>query len=225
MDWNRAITINREALKQVVANLVAMLEFVSGGKLSEPIYRTTLLILRPAESAVRRLIIMCARGIKVEVAPSRPMKKGLAIARSTGRVPAFKLYDTRKRFNMSDTWNAGPKSRPRVSFIDAPPPLIPQFHAALSASYAPILDKKLFSAKRLEQRITALKVALDTLPRQAIRMARWRARRELMTAPKFRSPLRPGPPPGHRKRNRDPVDEILKDCHALAIDAMRANTS
>jgi hypothetical protein len=46
-----------------------------------------------------------------------------------------------------------------------------------------------------------------------------------MKSPKFKSPLRPGPPPGRRKRRIHPIDEILADCHALAWDAMKPDTS
>ena len=82
----------------------------------------------------------------------------------------------------------------------------------------------LVNAERLSRRLQVLKLALEDLPRQARRMARWRVRRENMPSPKFRSPLRPGPPPGHRKRPVHLVDEVLVDCHALACDAMRSDT-
>jgi hypothetical protein len=56
-------------------------------------------------------------------------------------------------------------------------------------------------------------------------MAHWRLRREAMPGHVFRSPLRPGQPPGHRKRQIHPIDEILVDCHALAWEAMKPDTS
>ena len=46
-----------------------------------------------------------------------------------------------------------------------------------------------------------------------------------MPSPKFKSPLRPGHPPGHRKRQVHEVDEVLVDCHWLAWDAMKPDTS
>ncbi|MFN0192384.1 MAG: hypothetical protein ACKVP5_10485, partial [Aestuariivirga sp.] len=81
------------------------------------------------------------------------------------------------------------------------------------------------NASRITRRLQALKSALDDLPRQARRMARWRQRRDSMSGPVFKSPLRPGPPPGHRKRHIHPVDDILADCHWLAWDSMRTDTS
>ena len=80
--------------------------------------------------------------------------------------------------------------------------------------------------ERLSRRLHALKLALDDLPRQARRMARWRVRREAMQ--KLRSSNRRSGrvhPPGHRKRHIHPIDEILADCHWLAWDAMKPDTS
>ena len=83
----------------------------------------------------------------------------------------------------------------------------------------------LVNASRLGRRLQVLKLALDDLPRQARRMARWRMRREAMKAPKFKSPLRPGPPPGRRKRHIHEIDEVLAECHGLARWAMEPDTS
>ncbi len=77
---------------------------------------------------------------------------------------------------------------------------------------------------RMRSRVDLLKRALDSLPQQAKRMARWLKRREAMVAPTFMSPLRPGPPPGHRKIPRDDIDFVLRECHGLAWDALN-NTS
>ncbi len=66
---------------------------------------------------------------------------------------------------------------------------------------------------------------MTALVKRAIRPDHNAARREAMPGPVFKSPLRPGPPPGHRKWHIHPIDEILADCHALAWDAMKADTS
>ncbi|MBK8457871.1 MAG: hypothetical protein IPL47_12815 [Phyllobacteriaceae bacterium] len=101
----------------------------------------------------------------------------------------------------------------------------------------------LIPAARLVRRLCALKAALDDLPRQALRLARRQAR---MVRPTFsprgrrwpegpdvgasnggdafpRSPLRPGRPPGSRRRGRDLIDEVLAECHGLAV--LAADTS
>ncbi len=46
-----------------------------------------------------------------------------------------------------------------------------------------------------------------------------------MPSPKFRSPLRPGRPPGHRRKPSHLVDEVLTECHGLAWDALKPDTS
>jgi hypothetical protein len=66
MDWVRAIEINHSALSRIVAALVAMLELAgknAAERLPMPLYRAVVRVLRPAESAVRRLIIIAARGL------------------------------------------------------------------------------------------------------------------------------------------------------------------
>ena len=75
MDWNAAIEKNREALKRVLAMLVAMAEF-AGGRATLPrhLHRAILRLLRPAESAARRLVIVAARGLVVTLPPPRPRK-------------------------------------------------------------------------------------------------------------------------------------------------------
>ena len=104
-------------------------------------------------------------------------------------------------------------------------------------------------AARLTLRLGALASALDDLPREARRFARWRARadaarnsagaqnRKPRNARRFRRvwPLRPGRPPGGRLSRYDPdarrrknirdVDEILAHAHALALYALSPDTS
>jgi hypothetical protein len=226
MDWDLAIKRNSEALNGIVAALFATLGLVGDAtvsRLPRSVYYAVLRILRPAESAVRRLIIIAARGLVVKVAPSRPMPKGLKIGKDGGsRLPSFQLYDTRKDFpELRQHRVKYAKNPPRIHFfpydslrpvprpapVPAPPP------------------DGLVNAERLSRRLQVLKLALDDLPRQARRMARWRVRREKMPSPKFKSPLRLGPPPGRRKRHIHPIDEVLAECHWLAWDAMKPDTS
>jgi hypothetical protein len=113
---------------------------------------------------------------------------------------------------------------------------IPLFHqpqlvpaAQAPAAQAPKKDDTVadgtVNAKPLCRRLAAIKLALDDLPRQAKRYARWRARPIEARRPRFASPLRPGRPPGHRKRQTHEVDEILKECHWLARTVPAPNTS
>jgi hypothetical protein len=227
MDWEEAVKHNSNALQGIIAGLFAMLGDATVARIPPSIYYAVLRVLRPAESAVRRLIIIAARGLVVKVVPSRPMPKGLKMGKGGGsRLPAFQLYDTRKYFpELSQRCIKYAKHPPRILFfgddsrIDdlwpVPPP---------AAVPAPPPDG-LVNAARLSRRLQVLKLALDDLPRQARRMARWRARREAMKSPKFKSPLRPGPPPGRRKRHIHPIDEVLADCHGLAWEALKPDTS
>jgi hypothetical protein len=224
MDWDLAIKHNSDALQGIIAALFIMLGDATVSRLPRPVYYAVLRVLRPAESAVRRLIVIAARGLVVKVAPSRPLPKGRIIGKGGGsRLPAFQLYDTRKYFpELTQRRIRYMKNPPRIHVFPYDT-LVPRPQPAPVP--APPTSDGLINAKRLSSRLQILKSALDDLPRQARRMARWRVRREAMPSPKFKSPLRPGPPPGRRKRHIHPIDEILADCHALAWDAMKPDTS
>ncbi len=108
------------------------------------------------------------------------------------------------------------------------------------------------NAARLGLRLAALAAALDDLPAHARRFARWRARgadaagaqnknrdaagaqdaqnRESRNLPHARPrrlwPLRPGRPPGGRRRPEHEVDDVLNNAHGLAFWALqRPDTS
>ena len=102
MDWDRVIERNQAALTRIVAMLIAMVEMGTGGMvvlLPPSLYRAVSRMLLPTESAVRRLIAIAARGLKVKPAPARPMPKGLVFAGKGGGQIAFQLFDTRQRFS------------------------------------------------------------------------------------------------------------------------------
>ena len=115
MDWARAIELNHTKLARIVAELIAMVEITVNGAVSNLIYRAVLRVLHPAESAVRRLIIIAARGTQVKLPPSRPMPKGRVIAGKDGggRI-SFQLFDTRKRFDFGPPRKPYAKAHPRV---------------------------------------------------------------------------------------------------------------
>jgi hypothetical protein len=222
-DWDGAIKHHGEALKGIIAALFAMLGDATVSRIPRPIHSAVVRVLRPAESAVRRLIVVAARGLVVKAAPSRPMPKGQIIGKGSGPSrPSFRLCDKRIFFpELSNPRVKYAKNPPRIHFFPYDT-LVP---VARPAAVSPPPPDGLVNAERLTRRLNALKSALEDLPRQARRLARWRGRRENAKSSKFRSPLRPGPPPGHRKRQIHPIDEILADCHALAWDAMRPDTS
>ena len=236
MDWDLAIKRNSEALQGIIEALFVLLGLDGTdtvGRIPRSVHSTVLRVLRPAESAVRRLIVIAARGLVVKLKPaaSRPMPKlAGAIGKGVPSRPSFQLFDQRKNFKAR---RRGRRVIPRIYVFGNDDvwgnhPTVASLWAArqpmaISAPAPP--PDGLVGAARLARRLQALKLALEDLPRQAKRLARWRARREAMPSPKFKSPLRPGPPPGRRKKPVHPIDEILTECHWLAWEALKPDTS
>ena len=234
MDWARAIERNSEALKGIVAALFAMLELAGDATVARipPTLRSAVLrVLRPAESAVRRLIVIAARGVVVKLSPprsmpSRPMPKGQMTGKGGGHSrPSFKLFDPRKNF-VRRRRRTGPRVVPRIHVIGNDPTVA----SILWSTRRPLVDPPppsdgLVNATRLTQRLQALKLALEDLPRQAKRLVRWQERRKAAPDHKFLVPLRPGNPPGYRRKPIHEVEEILTECDWLAWEAMKPDTS
>jgi hypothetical protein len=221
MDWKRAIDINRTALTKILAEIFAMLGLVAGGlveHLPYALYVKAERILRPAESALRRLIVIAARGIVVKPSVSRPMPKGIFIAGDGRKRAAFRLFDARPRFEFNSPENP---SIVMVETYTANPfnPFDAMYHRAPEKPF------QFVSAAQFCRRLAAAAHALETIPTQARRLLRWQARRKKLELPKFISALRPGTPPGHRDKPRSEVDYILQECHFLAWDAQRMDSS
>ena len=229
MDWDLAIRRNSEALNGIVDTLFAMLGLVGDAtvlRISQPLYRAVLRVLRPAESAVRRLIVIAARGLVAKAAPSRPVPQGHVKSKAGTPRPSFQLFDPRKNFGC--VWPDGHKALrnpPRIHFFGSDLRVSALWCVRPSVGEPAAPPDGLVNAARLARRLYALTRALDDLPRQARRLARWRLRQASAKAPKFKVPLRPGPPPGHRRKPVHIVDDVLAECHGLACDAVRHNTS
>ena len=117
MDWANVIERNQAALIRIVAMLIAMVEMGTGSMvalLPPSLYRAVSRMLVPTESAVRRLIAIAARGLKVKPAPARPMPKGLVLAAKGGGQIAFQLFDTRQRFSHTNRRRASATVVPRI---------------------------------------------------------------------------------------------------------------
>ena len=199
MDWPLAITRNRDALQRIVAALFAMLAAAAStspacgrgdpqdrsGSFTLPrhLYAAILLILRPAESALRRLILIAAKGLALKPCAARLAPAGLPAFPSdrTSKTPAFALFDPLKRFSIDDfDTNALPQFN--IFYGDDK-----AFHTPdLLASDKPVDASQLFA------RLRALRSALSDLPRQARRLARFQARRDL--ALKSKAPFKPHAP-------------------------------
>jgi hypothetical protein len=229
MDWARAIERNSQALKAIVAALFAMLGSATGPRIARELHRAVLRVLRPAESAVRRLIVIAARDLVLKPTPSRPCPKGLKIPRKCEDAMAFQLFDPRLRFAAWRPRRIPDHKAPRIWTIGHDPTVAAlwAYQRSLVAAPARPPDDGLIDGRRLSLRLEALKAALADLPRQARRLVRWQARREALQKPHptFTLPLRPGRPPGYRKKPLHEVDHILAECHALAWDGIEPDTS
>ena len=233
MDWALAIERNRQPLLRIVAALCAMIGLGDRGtvaRVSRPLHRAVLSVLRPAEAAVRRLIVAVARGMVVTPQVQHPAGALRIVASGTGpgRV-SFQLFDPRRALPGDHRgFGAGARGNPRARFIDVGfDPRIPLFRqrlAVTSDESAP-QDDHTINALPLCRRLAAIRAALEDLPRQAQRYARWRARPRETRRPQRHDALRIGPPPWLRQRKTREVDEILSECHWLARHATATDTS
>ncbi|WP_421929370.1 hypothetical protein [Neoaquamicrobium sediminum] len=206
------------------------------------LHRAVLRLLRPAEAAARRLIVVAARDIVVILPPARPRRPrpetvvpllrrlGIAVSPSAVRQAAV-------------TSPARPRTAPSLPLVD--PIRLPgrgrpvPSHKAPRISFPGATDRRALpqppapddplDATRLGRRLRALADALDDLPKHAHRFARWRARRDrAVTTGRVRrlSPLRPGRPPGARRGSTREVHEVLADLQWFAQQALaRPDTS
>jgi hypothetical protein len=208
IDWQLAITRNREALLTIIVALMKSIGLVDGGQLTtlpRYLYRNALLILRQAESAVRRLIVIAAheialRGFKLRKPRATTTNFLLLPERSEHKAPVFNLIEPLKDFSSktADFDIFGVPTKPNYASTDRTPS----------------------PAAHLGQRLLALKNALDSIPQQAKRLARWYVARDLalkQSQPHRLSPMRPGTPPASRRAKRSEMDKVLLECHLLAI--------
>jgi len=230
MGGTAAIEHNRQALKRILAAIVAMAGLLLEPILPRRLYLAVLRLLRPAESATRRLIIAMARGLAVTL-PPRPRKAahkikvlplivrdgfGTGIVLPSGApIPASLAHlisPAPKRclrtLALTDAplrWRARRRPAAAASIPRIAVPGVTTIFAA-SARKPPAPDDAI-DASRLVQRLEVLRRALDDLPGQARRLALWRARQGRSRGQgRFRrlSPLRPGRPPGGRLSRYDP---------------------
>lgn len=233
MDWAGAIDRNLDDLLAVVARLFVLAGIRTGRSvIMMPRYLRirVLAMLRPAEFAARRLIAIAACKLvtvtarragkpgrwaskaedDLQEAASRPTTKTAPI----GSLSSFPLFDPIKPYRHPWLENGeidDDAKLPRDNGLRPDDPV---------------------DARTLCRRIIRLEQALQDLETHAKRLARWRARRDRLWSssedrphlrPRRFSPIRPGRPPGWRKRPKTPVAEVLKECDALARDAW--NTS
>ena len=141
MDWALAIERNSEALKGIVAALFAMLGLQGEavvGRIPQPLHRAVLRVLRPAKSAMRRLIVIAARGLVVKLPAARPITPpmpGGRSARAGTPSPAFQLFDRRKNFAELRQHPRTRRNPPRIHFY--PNDTLRPAHPAVAAARWP----------------------------------------------------------------------------------------
>jgi hypothetical protein len=246
-NWKRAVERYSDELSQIVGELIVMaglqgVAFVD--TLPRRLYFRILSILRPAEYAARRIILIAACklewNIKVVEAKkdTKPAEGTLtsplvgsegrvetsARSESEGqghRVPAFDLFDPAKdygKFFLTEAeYAALIKAREEARYLPVP------YHSP---------DEPV-NAISLSRRIRALADAMQNIDRYAIRLARWKARHMPngtkagtvgLKHTSLRSlsrcqPMRIGQPPGWKKHPETAIEEVVKDTHILALDA------
>ncbi|QKV17352.1 hypothetical protein [Oricola thermophila] len=267
-DWKRAVERNLDDLLRIVARLFFLAGIRTGRSLvflPRSLRSRILSVLRPAEFAARRLIVVAACKLEREVklSPergerpegSREGQSNIAPEAGADREPdaepsdaeLLDLYRDRPSFALFDPWKRYTPFLFDVTGLDGPfGHVFMEYDEDGDTWPAPERDPdELVDARAISRRIRALALALDDLDRQAARLARWKARFERAIekiraadageidglapdavrrpAPWRFRPLRPGLPPGWRRRPRDEIGEVLKECHTLALDAW--NTS
>ena len=226
MDFSPYIAFNQAILLRLIAavfELVGLADGVRPVTVTRAVRLKVLHTLRPAESALRRLVFILATELERKgYTPPKWVKHGAPVGvivsgKERLRLPAFRLIDPRKWF-----WTNSTKSRPRAKHMpritiigydedDRPEPPSPLGIA---------MDDDPMDAEKLCNRLLTLKGALDDLPRQARRMLRLKARDPNDFV--FKHPMRPGLPPGWRQRGRDEIDQVLRECHQIAGWARKA---
>jgi hypothetical protein len=245
MDGTAAIHNNLEALKRILAGLVAMAGLA--GALTSPLCG-----LRDRSSDRASGSIVCREGRGDCEAIGDPGKireasgggrnaagaAGRAAATARPRTLSLPLLDPLRRPVRGNRRYVPAHAAPRILFPGVTKPF--------SLPPPPSPDDPI-DASRLSLRLAALAVALDDLQGQAKRFARWKARgadaagaqskdhdirRKAPASGRIRriSPLRSGRPPGGRLTRFEPsakhprdireVDEVLAHAHALARYAL-----
>ena len=232
MDIPAAIDLNKTLLARIIAGLFTLLGEGNGpARISVALHRSIVRVLRPAESAVRRLIVVLVTITGMKAPPPRPQAQsrsvpsGLARTGTGKKRQSFALFDPWQRFYCQRQRPAKKASAalPRIISLDGEG--LSRLKESLNAPYMPDKKPADISPLNLLRRLEAVIGALEDLPRQAKRLVRALARRQKFPHLKLRMPMRPGRAPGFRVKPRLEVDHVLRDCDWLARNALAPDTS
>lgn len=229
VDLASTINDDRKTLARIIAGLFALLGLSVGQsnktapqRITRAVHRAVGLVLRPAESAVRRLIVLVSMTIRAKAIPARPMPSEIIRTGEAKARPCFRLFDPRLRLvRQTNSKAKSARPPPRISFFGDGD------IRTVSLDRAPMRhtqDDGQKDAAALLRRLEALKSALDDLPRQARRLKRALQRRSASRL-KLQGPLRPGYPPGHRIRRLHEIDDVLRRCDNYAREALPPDRS
>ena len=221
-------------LLRLVAVLSFMLGLEEGGADEVPrrVWRRIIRLLRPAESAARRLIVLAALGLRVDAPKPRTAKakEGPSPLEAAGLLVIRRNVDLGlARFWRPEDAVAPDKPAPAFpAFALTDPPR--RFDTRAWDGLRPFPEEGFdfangdedVNARPLCRRLRSLKAALDDIEGHARRLARWTARQKRLpvTVRRF-SPIRRGHPPGHFRRKTREIDDILSELHDLAAHAIR----
>ena len=225
MDIPAAIDLNKTLLARIIAGLFTLLGGGTGPAwISVELHRRIVRVLRPAESAVRRLIVVLVTITGVKALPPRAQSRSVPPARArTGdakKRQSFPLFDPWQRFyrQRQRAPKKAPAALPRV--ISLTDEGLRRLKESLNAPSVPDKKTEDISPINLLRRLEAVIGALENLPHQAKRLVRALARRQNVPKLKLRMPVRPGRAPGFRVKPRLEIDHVLRDCDWLARNAL-----
>ena len=226
MDIPAAIDLNKTLLARIIAGLFTLLGGGNGpARISAELHRRIVRVLRPAESSVRRLIVLLVTITGMKAPPPRAQSRssipsGLARTGDAKKRQSFPLFDPWQRFyrQRQPPAKKAPAALPRILSLDYDG--LRRLRESLDAPQR--ADKKPadISPINLLRRLEAVIGALENLPHQAKRLVRALARRQNVPKLKLRMPVRPGRAPGFRVKPRLEIDHVLRDCDWLARNAL-----
>lgn len=207
MDWDGVIERNTEALKRILAMLVAMAGLPVGPHpevraegeprrtLPRHVHRAVLRLLRPLEAATRRLVVVVARGLPAPALPPREPIAAPSMALPTGtRIVRL------RNLGLAGHDVAPPRPAPRTWSLPMADPLkrfgprrrtVPPHRAPRILSFDGVAPHRLppppsaddpIDSTRLGMRLAGIGRALADLPREARRFARWKAASDAASA-------------------------------------------
>ena len=102
MDFHAAIDLNKSLLARMIAGLFALLGGGAGpARISIELHRRIVRVLRPAESAVRRLVVLLVTIKGLKAPPPRPQSQSRSVPPGSDRTGRGKK---RQSFSLFDPW-------------------------------------------------------------------------------------------------------------------------